>query len=199
VRVFTTDTTLMWGPPYYTKLAMACAGGRGPDLASMHASRLATFSANLLDEWDLGELAARGVTLDQFPRPVLDRVLIGGRLMALPLDTHPLVLYYNTEICRRAGLLAADGTLAPIRGAEQMLDAGRRAARVTGAMGIAMASFDALANWMVFWAKPILQYVYETGFVDYRLGYASAISYLFFLLIVVFALIQARLATRRSG
>jgi multiple sugar transport system permease protein len=48
-------------------------------------------------------------------------------------------------------------------------------------------------------AKPILQYVYETGFVDYRLGYASAISYLFFLLIVVFALIQARLATRRSG
>jgi multiple sugar transport system substrate-binding protein len=150
VRV--TDTTLMWGPPYYTKLAMACAGGRGPDLASMHASRLATFSANLLDEWDLGELAARDVTLDQFPRPVLDRVLIGGRLMALPLDTHPLVLYYNTEICRKAGLLAADGTLAPIRGAEQMLDAGRRAARVTGAVGIAVASFDALASWMVFWS-----------------------------------------------
>jgi multiple sugar transport system permease protein len=46
-------------------------------------------------------------------------------------------------------------------------------------------------------ATPILQYVYETGFVDYRLGYASAISYVFFALIVVIALVQARL-TRRS-
>lgn len=43
-------------------------------------------------------------------------------------------------------------------------------------------------------ATPILQYVYETGFVDYRLGYASAISYAFFVLIVVVALAQARLS-----
>ncbi|WP_219419665.1 carbohydrate ABC transporter permease [Pseudonocardia nigra] len=48
-------------------------------------------------------------------------------------------------------------------------------------------------------ATPILQYVYDTGFVNYRLGYASAISYFFFLLIVVIALVQARLSTRRSA
>ncbi|HEX2297125.1 MAG TPA: sugar ABC transporter permease [Pseudonocardiaceae bacterium] len=47
-------------------------------------------------------------------------------------------------------------------------------------------------------ATPILQYVYDTGFVNYRLGYASAISYMFFVLIVVIALVQARLTTRRS-
>ncbi|HYH32165.1 MAG TPA: sugar ABC transporter permease [Pseudonocardia sp.] len=46
-------------------------------------------------------------------------------------------------------------------------------------------------------ATPILQYVYDTGFVDYRLGYASAISYMFFVLIILIALVQARL-TRRS-
>ena len=46
-------------------------------------------------------------------------------------------------------------------------------------------------------ATPILQYVYETGFTDYRLGYASAISYMFFVLIILIALVQARL-TRRS-
>ena len=45
-------------------------------------------------------------------------------------------------------------------------------------------------------ATPILQYVYETGFVDYRLGYASAISYMFFVLIVLIALVQARLSRR---
>lgn len=69
VRV--TDTTLMWGAPYYTKLAMACAGGRAPDLATMHASRLATFGRDLLGEWDLEELTARGVSREE-----LDGVLV---------------------------------------------------------------------------------------------------------------------------
>ena len=147
-----TDTTLMWGPPYYTKLAMACAGGRAPDLATLHASRLSTFGTDLLDEWDLDELAARGVSLEEFPEPVLRRVQIDGRLMALPLDTHPMVLFYNTDICERAGLLAPDGTLAPIESAEQMLDAGRRAAEVTGANGIAFGSADNLGGWMLFWS-----------------------------------------------
>jgi multiple sugar transport system permease protein len=34
--------------------------------------------------------------------------------------------------------------------------------------------------------------------VDYRLGYASAISYMFFVLIILIALVQARLSNRRS-
>ncbi|RKN12044.1 carbohydrate ABC transporter permease [Streptomyces radicis] len=45
--------------------------------------------------------------------------------------------------------------------------------------------------------RPILQYVYQTGFTGYRIGYASAISYIFFALIVIVSLIHLRL-TRRS-
>ena len=45
-------------------------------------------------------------------------------------------------------------------------------------------------------ATPVLQYVYDTGFSNYRLGYAAAISYAFFVLIVVVALVQARLTAR---
>jgi multiple sugar transport system permease protein len=45
--------------------------------------------------------------------------------------------------------------------------------------------------------RPILQYVYQAGFTGYRAGYASAISYIFFALIVAVSLIQLRL-TRRS-
>ncbi len=149
VRV--TGTTLLWGSPYYTKLAMAGAGGRGPDLATLHASRLSTFSLELLDEWDQDELAARGVRLDEFPAPVRERVLIDGRLMALPLDTHPLVLYYNTDVCGRAGLLDADGRLLPMDSAEQFLDAGRRTAEVTGGIGYAVSVSDGLASWMLLW------------------------------------------------
>jgi multiple sugar transport system substrate-binding protein len=79
-------------------------------------------------------------------------VTIDGRVMALPLDTHPLVLFYNTDVCERAGLLAPDGTLAPITSAEQMLDAGRRAAEVTGSTGIAFGSADNFGGWMLFWS-----------------------------------------------
>jgi multiple sugar transport system permease protein len=45
-------------------------------------------------------------------------------------------------------------------------------------------------------ATPIVQYIYDTGFTDYRLGYASAISYVFFVLIILIALVQARLSRR---
>ncbi|MGC5166763.1 carbohydrate ABC transporter permease [Luteimicrobium sp. DT211] len=38
--------------------------------------------------------------------------------------------------------------------------------------------------------RPILEYIYDTGFTNYRLGYASAISYVFFALILVFALVR---------
>ncbi len=47
-------------------------------------------------------------------------------------------------------------------------------------------------------ATPLLQYVYDTGFVNYRLGYAAAISYMFFALIVVVSLGQAWFTSRRE-
>lgn len=150
--VAVTATTLEWGSPYYTKLAMAVEGGRGPDLATLHASRLETFGPNLVDSWDLAELEARGVTLDEFPEPALERVTLDGELKALPLDTHPLVLFYNTRICEEAGLLAPDGSLAPLDSAEAFLEAGRRAAEVTGVNGIAYGTNDALASFMLFWS-----------------------------------------------
>ncbi|QPL05060.1 MULTISPECIES: carbohydrate ABC transporter permease [Actinomyces] len=33
--------------------------------------------------------------------------------------------------------------------------------------------------------RPILQYIYDTGFTNYRMGYASAMSYIFFAVIIV--------------
>jgi len=36
-------STLAWGPPYYTKLAMAAAGA-GPDVAILHMSRLPAYA-----------------------------------------------------------------------------------------------------------------------------------------------------------
>ncbi|MEV7871805.1 sugar ABC transporter permease [Streptomyces sp. NPDC088124] len=40
--------------------------------------------------------------------------------------------------------------------------------------------------------RPILEYIYDVGFSGYRLGYASAVSYVFFALVIVISLAQLR-------
>jgi multiple sugar transport system permease protein len=46
--------------------------------------------------------------------------------------------------------------------------------------------------------RPILQYVYQQGFTGYRIGYASAVSYIFFALILIVSLVQPMLSRRRA-
>ena len=41
--------------------------------------------------------------------------------------------------------------------------------------------------------RPIVQYIYQNGFTNYRIGYASAISYMFFLVIVIVSIAQFKL------
>lgn len=45
--------------------------------------------------------------------------------------------------------------------------------------------------------RPILQYVYETGFTNYRIGYASAVSYVFFAGILLLTLAHFSIQRRR--
>lgn len=46
--------------------------------------------------------------------------------------------------------------------------------------------------------RPVLLYIYEVGFTGYRLGYASAISYIFFFLIIIISIAYMVIASRRS-
>jgi multiple sugar transport system permease protein len=47
--------------------------------------------------------------------------------------------------------------------------------------------------------RSIVQYIYESGFTGYRFGYSSAISYLFFAIIVLVSVAQYKLINRRSA
>jgi multiple sugar transport system permease protein len=47
--------------------------------------------------------------------------------------------------------------------------------------------------------RSLVEYIYESGFTGYRFGYSSAISYLFFAIIVLVSLAQFKLLNRRSG
>jgi ABC-type sugar transport system permease subunit len=45
--------------------------------------------------------------------------------------------------------------------------------------------------------RPIVQYVFETGFTGFRFGYSAAISYIFFALIVVISIVQITASRRK--
>lgn len=50
-----------------------------------------------------------------------------------------------------------------------------------------------------FATRPIIQYIYEQGFTNFRIGYASAISYMFFAIIVVVSIVQFKLFSSSSA
>jgi multiple sugar transport system substrate-binding protein len=127
------STVLTWGNPYYTKLAMATRSGSPPDVAIMHLSRLSQFAPpKLLTPLDLGLLAEHGMTPADFTPAAFAKAHYNGQLLAIPLDTHPFVQYYNTKVCRKAGLLDGSGQLPPITG-PQALVAALRKLKATGA------------------------------------------------------------------
>ncbi|GAA5078807.1 extracellular solute-binding protein [Thermocatellispora tengchongensis] len=143
--------TLAWGAPYYTKLAMAAAGGRGPDVAILHLARMPGYPAgHLLDAFDEELMAEVGLRTSQFPPGLLERATVGGRLYALPLDVHPFVMYYNTDLAGKAGLLGADGELAPLTGPDQVAEAFAKAKAVTGRYGLSLDNLD-VQPWRLFW------------------------------------------------
>lgn len=103
---------LTWGGPYYTKLAMASVGGRPPDIAVMHATRVFGYApGGLLEPWDVNRLAEYGISRETISPVLWDNCLVNDELYAVPLDFHPTVLFFNTEICDAAGVLDGDGKL----------------------------------------------------------------------------------------
>jgi multiple sugar transport system substrate-binding protein len=144
--------TLAWGNPYYTKLSLATVGAKPPNVAVSHLTRMKTLvQADLLQELHPDDLARNGMTPDKFNQRAWQAGLVGGKAYAIPLDTHPLVLFYNTKICKDAGLLDGAGNLKPIAGPDAFLDALTRVRKVTGRYGATHGiNGDSASPWRVF-------------------------------------------------
>ena len=146
-------TTFTWGAPYYTKVSMATVGGRPPDVAVMHLTRLPAYApAGLLEPLDPDVLSEYDIGQDKFLPEIWEGGKLGGELYAIPLDTHPQVMYYNTDICKEAGLLDSDGNLKPLQGREELIDAFQKTMEVTKEQGIAFAPADAVVPWRLFYS-----------------------------------------------
>ncbi|UFU04157.1 extracellular solute-binding protein [Ruania suaedae] len=156
-----TQTVLAWGSPYYTKLAMASAGGRAPDVAIMHAARVPGYApGGLVDTWDADLLAELGVTQEDFPDLIWEKNVFEGELTAIALDSHPFVLYYNTEIAEAAGALDSDGQLVEVSEPEEFRELARELGAVSGdGHGLAFGYLNDGSNmWRMFYT-----YYTQTG------------------------------------
>ena len=144
--------TLAWGNPYYTKVSLATIGEKPPDVAIAHLTRMKNMvDAGLLRELRPEDLARHGLSAQQFTKQTWEAGLVEGRVYSIPLDTHPFVMFYNTDVCEKAGLLDADGTLKPLDSPDAFTDAMRRAKEVTGAFGGVVAfTSEPTTPWRIF-------------------------------------------------
>ncbi|MGW0816054.1 extracellular solute-binding protein [Streptomyces viridiviolaceus] len=147
------DSTLQWGNPYYTKLAMAAAGNRAPDLAVMHLGRVTGFSpGRLLDPWDVDLLAEHGVREEDFNPALWKRAVIDGRLYALPLDIHVQLCFYRRDVLKKAGLLGDDGRMVPVTSTGEWFDVLKEAKKATkkGLQTLGLHVNDLNIQWWMF-------------------------------------------------
>lgn len=103
-------TTLEWGTPFYAKVQTSAAVGEAPDIMTYHASRIPlAVQQGVLQEITAEDWAAMGLSQADYASATWDAVTIDGKQYAIPLDTHPIVLYYNKDLLEKAGVLDENG------------------------------------------------------------------------------------------
>lgn len=103
-------TTLEWGVPFYSKVQTSVAVGEAPDIMTYHASRIPlAVDQDLLSEITSEDWKTMGLSKDDYAPSIWDAVTVDGKAYAVPLDTHPIVLYYNKDVLGAAGLLDENG------------------------------------------------------------------------------------------
>jgi multiple sugar transport system substrate-binding protein len=108
-------------------------------------------AAGLLQQLHPDDLARHGMTADKFNKRAWQEGLVDGNAYAIPLDTHPFVCFYNTDVCKKAGLLDSSGKLKPIDGEQAFVEALTKAKQVTGQYGATIAVVNETATpWRIF-------------------------------------------------
>jgi multiple sugar transport system substrate-binding protein len=170
------STTLKWGEPFYTKLITSSVVGEGPDLATVHLSRLVNLAGGgVLRPITDAELAAAGLKgSDYLPRQ-WEKARWQGQTWAVPLDMHPLVLYYNKTLLKNTGLLDEQGNLKPIEGVDALTSAFRIATEASHRRGLTMeSSQSSFAIWRLWLSMLAQQNVAIVRNGQYSYGPAGA-------------------------
>ena len=93
--------TAAWND-YWTKLTSQAASGQTADIVSVQSLRAPQFAQLFTDLSP--KLADMGVSESDFDSSILDALKVDGKLLALPYDFGPLVVFYNKTAFEQAGL-----------------------------------------------------------------------------------------------
>ncbi|MFD2611731.1 ABC transporter substrate-binding protein [Paenibacillus gansuensis] len=107
---------------YYKQLDVALSTGKErPDLAIMHVDQIPTYvNKGALQPMDDMAKAA-GVNKADYVAAPVDYETIDGKWYGVPLDIHPLVMYYNKDLFEKAGITAPPATRAEFDAAVEKL------------------------------------------------------------------------------
>jgi multiple sugar transport system substrate-binding protein/raffinose/stachyose/melibiose transport system substrate-binding protein len=123
-------------PDYWTKLPALAASGKLPDIISLQTQRAPGF-AGLMEPLDARITAGR-FDLSAFDPSIIKGLSRDGKLLAVPYDFGPLVLFYNRD------LFAAAGLKPPAPGwTEAEFDHDAQALTKDGRFGLAVSEPDA--------------------------------------------------------
>lgn len=90
---------------YYTRLRTAILSGNAPDIAIIHTTSMPQFVQNGYIEDVTAAAEQVGLDLSQLNSNIRESTEYNGQSYAVPLDTHALVMYYNKQHLRQAGVL----------------------------------------------------------------------------------------------
>ena len=144
-------TVFAWGNPYYSKVTLATVGNKPPDVAVAHLTRAKLLAqGGVLDEITDEDLASVGLAASDLDQKSWATQKMDGRNIAIPLDTHPFVMFFNQDVCDKAGLIE-NGKLKPITGVKDFEAALAEISKVTKGVAITSANVNETATpWRLF-------------------------------------------------
>lgn len=121
-----------WGI-YYNKLFVAGLGGRAPEVFAVHSDTLERFIwAKLLDPVDALFAGPDAINAEDIDENILAAARRGKTMYALPLDVHPMGVFYNKKLFAQAGIDRPPETRDEFLDACRRMNSGSGSSRVWG-------------------------------------------------------------------
>jgi multiple sugar transport system substrate-binding protein len=146
-------TTLEWGVPFYTKVQTSAAVGAGPDMMTYHLSRLPLgVTTGALSEITPDDLASVGLKAADYGDANFKAGQVDGKQYAVPFDIHAVILYYNKDMLKAAGLLGDDGLPKGLDGADNFKAALKKLQDGGTQYGVSIHSAAGDSMWRIFYS-----------------------------------------------
>lgn len=142
-EIFVNQQPLDWGE-YYNKLLASMVGGNPPDLAIMHLSKMPDYvgRGTLVS---IDKYVSEGIKRDYLEN-IRAAATFNNQLYALPLDTHPLVMYYNKNVLQEAGLISENGEPLLPKTFEELYNFSKIIKEETGKYGMIIEDLNGLGE-----------------------------------------------------